>query len=127
MTAFVNLTLATKVFSPDSNNVGTAVWKNRESGFVNGFKTATAKVTSDGSAGKSVSRVRLSLKLPVVASESSACTCAGDILYTNQVSVEFIVANASSVADRTALLTSLKDYLATATVTALVQNLEPVY
>lgn len=127
MTAFVNLTLDSKVFSPDSNSVGVAVWKNRDSGFVTGFKTATAKVTSDGSANKAVSRVRLSLKLPVIASESSTCTCEGDLLRTNQVSVDFILANASSVAERTSLLTSLKEYLATATVTALVANLEPVY
>lgn len=127
MPAFGNITLNTKVFSPDSNNVGTAVYKNRESGTVAGFKTATAKVISDSSSGKAVSRVRLSLKLPVVASEGSTCNCAGDLLHTNQCVVEFIMSNASSTAERTDLLASIRDYLATATVTAMVTNLEPVY
>lgn len=127
MTAPVNLTLNTKVYSPDGNSAGTALWKNRESGFVNGFKTATAKVTSEVSSKSQVSRVRLSLRLPVLATEDSTCSCEGTLLHTNTVSVDFIVSNASSAAERTDLLTSIKDYLATATVTSLVVDLSPVY
>lgn len=127
MTAFVNLTLNTKVFTPDGNTAGTAIWKNRASGFVGGFLTATAKLITGGNAKNAAARVRLSLKLPVVATESSACSCIGDVLYSNTAYVEFQLAAGSSVADRTALLTSLKDMLATTTVSSLVQNLEPVY
>lgn len=127
MAAFASITLNSKVYSPDTISAGTAVWKNRESGTVNGFKTATAKLTSDSSASKAVSRVRLSLRLPVVASEDSTCVCTGDVLHTNQVSVDFVLSNASTIAERTDLLTGVKDYLATATVADLVNNLTPVY
>jgi hypothetical protein len=126
MPGFNNVTLNTKVYGPENINSGIASYVYRGTGIPTGFARLTASVKAP-TGNAATYRVRWDLKLPVVASESSSCSCVGDLLRQSVASLDFVLARTSTTAERQELLDQLDDLVANADFRASILNLEPIH
>jgi len=130
MTAIAALTInngaatpVAKTFNPVSNRDGIARWAERSSGISLGFPTLSFSLREPKPGSRSYKLVA-KVVLPVLdLTIPSSPTKAYDCLAT----VEMVMPEKSTLADRNDLLAYVKNYLANATVvTAAVQNFEQV-
>lgn len=77
--------------------------------------------------GNGLYRVSLKLQDPVVGDADSACGCAGELEYVDSVSIEFVLSERSTAAQRTALRKKAIALLGTAGVVSQVDSLEYVW
>lgn len=121
----MSITLNTKVYSYDGfTNQAISQYSDRSGGVPASFSPLTAKV-EDGSA-SSNTKVRWKLKVPVVATVDSDCSCAGSLLREYIVDVVFTVPPGSTTAERTDVMDRLQDLTANAQfVASLVGLLQP--
>lgn len=122
MAAQANLTLNTVSYVPTGVVAGLAGWINRGSGVPGAFSRASISVNDPGPSGK-VYRVTAKLALPTVAATDTDCACAGDVLRTDNVTVEFLLPVSSTTAERTDFYLRLKDLVASAPFVDAVENL----
>lgn len=93
----------------------------RSTGVVNGFKYLNNRITLGDK-----TTVAWKLSVPVLVPEDSPCGCAGAVKYTNYVDISLRCDRATSAAERTAILTSIRDLVTTTnfgdSITSLVQT-----
>lgn len=106
-------------FNPQS----ISMYVERSAGVPSGFSPLSARV-EEGS-GTSNTKVRWKLKIPVIASVDSECTCAGEVLREYITDIVVTVPPGSTSAERTDLLARITDLVGkaefTASITSLVQ------
>lgn len=103
-----NITLNTKLYSGSGFIAGVAQWVERGAGILSGFSNLRASLRSDTKV-----RVKWDFDLPVVATEDSACSCAGSILRKGDVAVSIRMDPTMTLAERTDLADRLKDLVQT--------------
>lgn len=104
----MSITLNTKVYSYDGmTNQAISAFSDRSGGVPASFSPLSAKV-EDGSA-SSNTKVRWKLKVPVVATVDTDCSCAGTLLREYIVDLVVTVPPGSTLAERTDVLTRLQD------------------
>lgn len=111
---------------------GVAWWANRSGGIAVGFDILSASVRSpQGTNPNRVYRVNLKLALPTLEvtspSTGTGIQPAPTKAYDNVFIGEFLLPERGTLQNRKDLLAMVKDLLSDAVVTALVENLEPVY
>jgi len=119
------VTLNTVVYSPAGSNNGLARWVNRALGVVGGFKVRTQAFKSPTTGTQT--KIDFNLSIPVVADESSACVCAGDVIRTNSAVISVWVASTSTADERTDLYLQVKDLVASTVFQDAVKDLNPAY
>lgn len=127
MSAFTALTLNTKVYSPSSYINGIAQWTERSSEYSAGFSSLTEKVwqaTNGGQAGAYHSQSKL--KLPVVATVDSTCSCAGTLLGESWIDTHVSVTPSMDAAARLDLYNRYVAFVATDAFKKSITDLEPV-
>jgi len=122
MSAQANVTLNTVVYVPTGLQSGLASWVNRADGTPGAFSLLTESVQSPSATGK-VFRAQFKLSVPIVATASTACSCAGDVLRTGNVEVTFLLPNTSTTAERTDLYLRFKDLVASGIFSDAIENL----
>lgn len=118
----MSITLNSKVYNFagfDTQQLSNYV--NRDSGVPTGFSRLTSRV--DDGQGSANTKVRWKLKVPVVASEDSECSCAGALLREYIVDIVATVPPGSTSAERTDLDARITDLVASAEFTASITNL----
>lgn len=125
MSAQANVTLNSVVYTPGGTNNGVAKWTNRSGGFGTSFSNILEKFVTP--AKSPVVRIEFDLDVPIVATEDSACSCAGDLLRTSTVKISVWVPAASTSAERLDLLTRIQNLVAATPFTDAVHNLDPAY
>ena len=115
-----NLTLNTKTYNGAGLRDGVAEWYERSGGVAASFSKADASLRF--SAGKWRGLGRLSL--PTVLDASSACGCEGDLASLSDASFTFRIDPKASPDAREDLYLRFKDYVASAEVHAMFQNLQ---
>ncbi len=116
------------VTSSDPN--GVAVWTDRASGVAVGFPVVTLKLRAPVK-GSRVYKLTSKVKLPVL-NVTSPSTGSGiqplpSVAYNIEANIEFVMPEASLLADRKDFFAYVKNYLANAVWTQAVENLEEVY
>lgn len=110
MSAFTNITLNTKVYTPTSYKGEMATWTNRDGGVAAAFSPLTQRFyqapSQGGKAGAFHSVHRLTV--PIVAAVDTECSCAGSLLRESGLEVRAWFAPASTTAERTDLLARLR-------------------
>lgn len=99
-------------------NVST--WTERSSGIAAGFSTADMSVSTDAK----VIKGKATLKLPILATEDSSCSCAGSVLREGSVFTDVRMGASMSTAERTDLYLRYKDFVNSAQFRALFEDLE---
>lgn len=118
----MSITLNSKVYpfaGFDSQSLSTYV--NRDSGVPSGFSRLTARV-DEGSASANT-KVRWKLKVPVVSTEDSECSCAGALLREYAVDLVVTVPPGSTAAERTDLEARIVDLVASSEFSASIISL----
>jgi hypothetical protein len=118
-----NVTLNSVVYAPAGTTNGVSSWVNRSGGSGASFSTITEKVTNPS--GGQVVRELFTLDIPVVATEDTACVCAGGLLRTSTVQISIWIPQNSTSAERLDLWTRIRDLVASAPFVAGVENLDP--
>lgn len=117
----------TYTYNPSNLAGGSAFNVNRAaSAQPAGFQTMQRE-TKGPTNGNGLYRVKLKLNDPVVVAADSACGCAGSLDYLNSVTVEFVLSEKSTAAQRTALRKKIAALLADASVVSEVDNLEYIW
>lgn len=118
----MSITLNTKVYNPVGfNQNGQFVYSETSGGTPSSFSYLTAKVVTG--TGKADSTVKWNLSLPTVATTDSDCSCAGTVLRTDYVRIEFTEPAGITAAERTDLWTRVKDLVSVAEFQAAVKDL----
>ena len=118
----MSITLNSKVYNFagfDTQQLSNYV--NRDSGVPTGFSRLTARV--DDGQGSANTKVRWKLKVPVVASEDSECSCAGALLRDYIVDIVVTVPPGSTSAERTDLEVRITDLVASPEFSGSITNL----
>jgi len=121
----MSITLNTKVYDYQGFTPGNAtLYKETSAGVPAGFSLLTARNTSAiGKDGREV--VKWYLKLPLVATESTSCSCIGELLgEPDTVEITIKMDPSRSPAQRTDLRTRITNLTATAEFIASVQTLK---
>jgi len=117
----------TYTYNPSNLAGGQAVNVNRTgSSYPSGWQSLL-RYTRGPVQGNGLYRVTLKLNDPQVVAADSACGCAGQLDYTDSVSIEFVLSEKSTAAMRTALRKKAAALLADASVVAQVDSLEYVW
>lgn len=87
---------------------GVAWFINRSAGVVNGFNQLSSRI---GYGDKTI--VHWKLMLPSLVADDSPCGCAGSVSYTNYVDITARMDRKTTAAERTAILASIRDLVAT--------------
>lgn len=117
----------TYVYNPSNLSDGVAANVNRTaSAFPSGFQGLT-RSTRGPVQGNGLYRITLKLSDPIVTATDTDWAAAGTLAYSDTVTVEFVISEKSTVAQRTALRKKLAALLADASVVAQIDNLEYVY
>jgi hypothetical protein len=120
--AIASITLNSVVYSYASDQGGIITWRDTTGGIPTGFGTITMRMgltpSKDGPY-----RVELGLRLPVVATDDSDCSCAGTLLRYENVRVSVELPQTGTAAERTDFAVRLKDLLANALVQAALSSL----
>lgn len=106
----MSITLNTKVYSFAGYGVSNEATYLNGTGPATGWSRLTAAV-SVGSANKAT-RVMWKLRLPVIATEDSDCSCAGTVLRETTVNIEVITGGTSTGAELTDVSLRIKDLAA---------------
>lgn len=105
------ITLNTKVYTfAGFDSTSTSQYLNRPAGQTVGWSNLTARVIPGTKA--AASKVRWKLKLPVIATEASACGCPGELLREMTVDVTVTAASTSTTAELTDASLRVKDLAA---------------
>lgn len=99
---------------------GTSRYMETSSGYPSGFSPLTAKVTLGS--GKT-QKVKWRLAVPTVATVDSDCSCAGTVLSTDYVTLEFDMSSTGLLASRVDLLDRIQGLVLNAQFIASVENL----
>lgn len=127
MSAFVNLTLNTKVYTPTSYTGGIAQWVHRPTdGIATSYSTVTQSVKSTNGVQGAV-HTQHKLTIPVIATTDSDCACAGTILRTAWVDIHSSSAPTSTLVERTELYDQLCDLILTDAFKDAFTKNEPVF
>lgn len=111
-TTMSNIVLNSKTYAGIGfNQNGQSVFKESSAGIPSGFSYLTDKVNTG--TGKSDTSVKWNLSVPVIATEDTDCSCAGDTLRTSYIRIEVSVGAGSSAAERTDLLARIRDLVGT--------------
>lgn len=113
------LTLNTKTYNGNGVANAIASYTERSGGVASSFSDVTSSLRIDSKV-----RGRIKLMLPEVATEASACSCAGDVVTAADAVIEFRIDPNASAAFRADFYARLKDLVATAAVKAMVENLQ---
>lgn len=92
---------------------------NRPAGPATGFSPLTVRVED----GKADQKIRWKLKVPVVATGDSACSCEGSVLRTDFVDIVVTVSKSSTAAERADLALRIKDLAASTEFQSSISNL----
>lgn len=107
----MSITLNSKVYSYDGmTSQAISQYSDRSGGVPASFSPLTSKV-EDGSA-SSNTKVRWKLKVPVVATVDSECSCAGSLLREYITDIVVTVPPGSTAAERTDLEARISDLVA---------------
>ena len=118
-----NLTLNTKTYTGAGLVNGLVSWIERSLGIASGFSVTRSSLRTDPEKGGKV-RGKWDIDMPIVATESSACSCAGDVLRTADANISFRLDKRLTLAERTDFALRLKDLVASAQFQASIINLE---
>lgn len=120
-----NITLNTVVYAPAGSSAGIAKWVNRSAGVKNGFSILTESV-KDPVTGTQV-KIDFDLQVPVVATESDTCSCAGSQLRTASAHISVWEAVTCTQAERDDIYLRIVDLVASDAFKAAIKNQEPAY
>lgn len=120
------VTLNTVVYSPDGSKNGLVVWTDRSGGVANSFSLLTQSFET-GVGGLKLTQASYKLRVPIVATASDACSCAGSVLRESSAQLTFKLDPASTLAERTDLFLRIKDLAASTLLSGTVNNLNPAY
>lgn len=123
MPAMAAITLNGVVYNPAGVAGDIARWVDRSSGVATGWNTLDEGVIRTNSKERNY-RVTWNMKSPVVATESSECVCAGDILRQGVLSVVGTFNPTSTTAERQEILDRLDDLVASSAFRNSILNLE---
>ncbi len=113
-------------FDPVNINGDVAYWADRSGGVPSGYPKIDLSMRDPSTAAR-VYRVQGDVILPTVADGSNPAVAAGTVLYETRAQFTFFLPERSTLQERKDILAYVKNYLAHAVVTAVVQNLEHVY
>lgn len=102
-----NIVLATLTYVGRGITNGTSLFLEQSAGVVAGFRRLTSRVTFND---KTV--VAWKLELPTLVEDDSPCGCAGAVKYINYVDITFRSDRKTTAAERTAVLTSIQNLVA---------------
>lgn len=116
------------VTSSDPN--GVAVWTDRATGIAVGFPVITMKLRSPSKGSRNY-KLTSKVKLPVL-NVTSPSTGTGiqplpSVAYNIEANIEFVMPQASLLADRKDFFAFVKNFMANAVWTSAVENYEEVY
>lgn len=118
-----NLTLNTKTYTGAGLLNGLVSWIERSLGIASGFSTVRSSLRTDPEKAGKV-RIKWDMDMPVIATESSACSCAGDVLRSGDFAISIRLDKGLTTAERTDLAERLEDLVASAPFKASIINLE---
>lgn len=121
-----NVTLNSVVYAPAGTTNGVSSWYNRSGGSGASFSKLSEKVTAP-SGTTPVVRELFTLDVPVVATEDTACVCAGGLLRTSTVQISVWVPQNSTSAERLDLFARITDLVSSTPFQNAVKNLDPSY
>jgi len=114
-----NITLDTKVYNGLGYRGDGSSWRETSAGVVSGFKTIDATINYT----KEKTNVRFKIVKPTIQTESSACACPGEVLRTVFVDIVVRYDKLSTPADRTSVLTDIRDLVQTTQFQEYVEHL----
>jgi len=114
-----NITLNTKTYTGDGIFNGLASWTERSGGIAASFSRLTQSLVIN-----SMARIRTKLVMPIVATESSSCACAGDVVRTADADISVRLHPGMTLAERTDFADRLQDLVASAQFRAALISLE---
>lgn len=114
-----NITLNTKLYSSSGFLNGVAGWTERSAGILAGFSGLRGSLRSDSKV-----RVKWDFNVPIIATEDSACSCAGTVLRKGDVDVSIRMDPSLTLAERTDLADRLVSLVSDVTFRASIINLE---
>ncbi len=103
-----NIVLNSLTYVGNGTINGVVSFINRTAGIVAGFRKLTNRVSFGD---KTVTAWKL--VEPTLVAADSTCGCAGEVRYLNYVDITVRLDRATTAAERTALLTSIRDLVAT--------------
>ena len=114
MSAFTNLTLNTKVYSPSYRTGDTAGWMDRSAGIAAGYSLLTQRVykAPENKGRPGAIHTTHKLTVPVLAEVDSSCSCTGSLLREGGFEVRSWSAETSTDAERLDLYLRLVDLVA---------------
>ncbi len=120
-------TPAAHTFAPQNIDAnGVASWKDRSSGVPTAFGGLDLSLREPTTSAR-VYRVQGDVIIPTVADGSNPSVPAGTVLYTTRAQFQFFIPESSTLQERKNIIAYTRNFLADASVTAVVQNLENVY
>ena len=126
MSQQASFTLNTVVYDPAGAPNGRPLWVNRTGGILNSFSEVTQDYR-EAVGGLKLTTASVKLKVPVVATTDTSCTCAGNVLRLGQAEVIVKLAPDSTLAERTDLYLRLKDLVNSSYFIGMIENLNPAY
>lgn len=118
-----NITLNTKTYTGAGFVNGLVSWIERSAGIASGFSPVRSSLRTDPQKDGKV-RGKWDIEMPIIATESSACSCAGDVLRVADAVISFRLDKGLTLAERTDFALRLKDLVASAQFQASITNLE---
>lgn len=121
-----NLTLNTKTYTGAGLLNGVVSWIERSLGIASGFSAVRSSLRIDPESQKDGGKIRIKwdLELPVVATEDSSCSCAGEVLRKADVNITIRIDKGYTTAERTDFMERLEDLVQTTQFRASVISLE---
>lgn len=120
--AIANVVLNTKTYTYSQDQNGVILWRDVSGGVPSGFPTLQMSLSSPAKADLPYV-LKLKLRIPVVATEASECTCAGDVLRWEEGNVTVQLPQTGTTAERLDFSLQMKDLMANALVLAAEQSL----
>lgn len=121
-----SFTLNTVVYNPDGSQNGVVRWMDRSGGVSSSFSALT-QVYSSNSGARKWNRFTFRLDVPVVATASDACACAGALIRDSQFQIDLRLDPNSTVAERTDIGLRLKDLVSSTAFQDAIKNGDPFY
>lgn len=118
-----NIVLNTKTYSGAGFLNGLVSWIERSGGVAAAFSVVRSSLRIDPEKAGKV-RIKWDLDMPIVATESSSCSCAGDVLRKGDFIITGRLDKGLTEAERTDLADRLSDLVQSAQFRAAVINLE---
>lgn len=115
-----NLTLNTKTYNGAGLSNGVARYYERSGGVPASFSEASSSLRDENGKWRGLGK----LNVPVVATEATACACPGVVLEASDAQFSFRIDPLANLAARTDLYLRFKDFVGTAEVRAMFENLQ---